>query len=77
MPRRCSTSIQSDFAARRPLRAVTEPASCTAPAYRSSFSVSVVLPASGCEMIAKVRRRAASRATGVAVVTAREGSCKR
>src|ERR1700733_3483225 len=29
-----------------------------APPKRSSFSVSVVLPASGCEMIAKVRRRA-------------------
>ena len=41
-------------------RAVTDPASPTAPAYSSSFSVRVVLPASGCEMIAKVRRRAAS-----------------
>src|ERR1700733_14551712 len=29
-----------------------------APPNSSSFSVSVVLPASGCEMIAKVRRRA-------------------
>ena len=49
------------------------------PAYSSSFSVSVVLPASGCEMIAKVRRRAASRAIrpASAVVTAREGSGKR
>ena len=61
MPRRCSTSIQSDFAVRRPPRPLTEPASSTAPAYSSSFSVSVVLPASGCEMIANVRRRAASR----------------
>ena len=60
MPRRFSTSIQSDVAAFWPLRAVTEPASPTAPAYSSSFSVSVVLPASGCEMIANVRRRAAS-----------------
>jgi hypothetical protein len=29
------------------LRAVTEPASCTAPPYRRNFSVNVVLPASG------------------------------
>ena len=43
-------------------RALTDPApeeSC--PPYRSSFSVSVVLPASGWEMMAKVRRLAASR----------------
>ena len=32
MPRRCSRSIQSDVAARWPRRAVTEPASATAPA---------------------------------------------
>jgi hypothetical protein len=32
-----------------------------APAESRSFSVSVVLPASGCEMIAKVRRLATSR----------------
>ena len=31
-----------------------------APPKRSSFSVRVVLPASGCEMMAKVRRRATS-----------------
>jgi hypothetical protein len=31
------------------------------PPNNSSFSVSVVLPASGCEMIAKVRRRDISR----------------
>ena len=31
-----------------------------APENSSSFSVSVVLPASGCEMIAKVRRRRTS-----------------
>ena len=57
MPRCFSSSIQSDVVARWFLRAVTEPASCTAPPYRSSFSVSVVLPASGWEMMAKVRRR--------------------
>ena len=63
MPRRRSSSIQSDVAAFCPRRAVTEPASPTAPAYSSSFSVSVVLPASGCEMMANVRRRAASCTT--------------
>src|SRR3954447_14004312 len=36
-----------------------------APAYSSSFSVSVVLPASGWEMMAKVRRRATSRSSSV------------
>ncbi|BBC00724.1 hypothetical protein BE61_61830 [Bradyrhizobium elkanii USDA 61] len=35
-----------------------------APPNSSSFSVSVVLPASGCEMIAKVRRRATSSESG-------------
>src|SRR6266516_7468749 len=56
MPRFRSSSIQSDVVARWFLRAVTEPASCTAPPYSSSFSVNVVLPASGCEMMANVRR---------------------
>jgi hypothetical protein len=55
MPRFFSSSIQSDVVARWFLRAVTEPASCTAPPYSSSFSVNVVLPASGCEMMANVR----------------------
>jgi hypothetical protein len=36
---------------------LTVPAIWIAPPNSSSFSVSVVLPASGCEMIAKVRRR--------------------
>src|SRR5437899_12572704 len=57
MPRWRSNSIQSDVVARWFLRAVTEPASWTAPPYRRNFSVSVVLPASGCEIIANVRRR--------------------
>src|SRR5687768_17334587 len=57
MPRFRSSSIQSEVVARWFLRAVTEPASCTAPPYNSSFSVNVVLPASGCEMMANVRRR--------------------
>ena len=73
MPRRRSSSIQSDVAARRPRRAVTDPASATAPAYSSSFSVSVVLPASGCEMMAKVRRRAASSTTRPFSTTALAG----
>ena len=57
MPRFFSISIQSDVALWPPRRALTEPASRIAPPYSSSFSVSVVLPASGCEMIANVRRR--------------------
>ena len=50
--------IQSEVAALRPFLARTMPASWMAPPYHRSFSVSVVLPASGCEMMAKVRRRA-------------------
>ncbi len=57
MPRCFSISIQSLVAWRDALRAFTEPAIWIAPENSSSFSVSVVLPASGCEMIAKVRRR--------------------
>ena len=45
----------------RALRDFTDPAIWIAPPNSSSFSVSVVLPASGCEMIAKVRRRWVSR----------------
>jgi hypothetical protein len=36
---------------------LTSPANWIAPPNSKSFSVSVVLPASGCEMIANVRRR--------------------
>ena len=60
MPRCFSTSIQSEVACRALLRALTVPASWIAPPKSSSFSVSVVLPASGWEMIANVRRRATS-----------------
>ena len=60
MPRSFSSAIQSEVAWRAALRPFTEPAIWIAPPNSSSFSVSVVLPASGCEMIAKVRRRAAS-----------------
>src|SRR5512135_1160401 len=57
MPRCFSISIQSEVAWREALRAFTEPAIWIAPENSSSFSVSVVLPASGWEMMAKVRRR--------------------
>src|SRR5690606_16617126 len=63
MPRSFSSAIQSEVAWRAALRPLTEPAIWIAPPNSSSFSVSVVLPASGCEMIAKVRRRAASVGT--------------
>ena len=64
MPRCFSISIQSLVAWRDALRAFTEPAIWIAPENSSSFSVSVVLPASGCEMIAKVRRRRTSLPSG-------------
>ena len=57
MPRCFSISIQSEVAWRAALRALTEPAMLIAPENSKSFSVSVVLPASGWEMMAKVRRR--------------------
>ena len=56
MPRSRSTFIQSEWARRASPRAFTAPASWIAPPNSNSFSVRVVLPASGCEMIAKVRR---------------------
>src|SRR6202035_4339158 len=64
MRRCCSSRIQSEVAWRAALRPLTVPAIWIAPPNSSSFSVSVVLPASGCEMIAKVRRRATSVASG-------------
>ena len=63
MPRCFSISIQSEVAWRAAFRALTEPAWRMAPPYSSSFSVSVVLPASGWEMMAKVRLRATSAAS--------------
>ena len=60
MPRSFSIAIQSEVAWRAALRPLTVPASWIAPPNSRSFSVSVVLPASGCEMIAKVRRLAVS-----------------
>jgi heme oxygenase len=62
MPRCFSISIQSDVAWRAALRAFTLPAIWMAPENSSSFSVSVVLPASGWEMMANVRRRRTCRA---------------
>ena len=65
MPRCCSSRIQSEVAWRAALRPLTVPAIWMAPPNSSSFSVSVVLPASGCEMIANVRRRRISAASSV------------
>ena len=62
MPRSCSIFIQSDLARRASPRALTRPAAWIAPPSSSRCSVSVVLPASGWEMIAKVRRRRACAA---------------
>src|SRR5436190_24115269 len=62
MPRSRSIFIQSDWVRRAWPRARTAPAARMAPPASSRFSVRVVLPASGCEMIAKVRRRAACAA---------------
>ena len=74
MPRCFSISIQSEVAWRDALRAFTVPAIWIAPENSSSFSVSVVLPASGWEMMAKVRRR---RTSGLSSVMGREVSFTR
>ena len=57
IPRCCSSRIQSEVACRVALRPLTVPAIWIAPPNSSSFSVNVVLPASGCEIIANVLRR--------------------
>jgi len=57
---RCGVSRTSEVACRAERRALTSPASWMAPPNSSSFSVSVVLPASGCEMMAQLRRRSTS-----------------
>ena len=64
MPRSRSIFIQSERVLRRSPLAFTCPARLMAPPNSSSFSVSVVLPASGWEMIANVRRRATSSESG-------------
>jgi hypothetical protein len=57
MARSRSTAIQSERTRRRSPRALTSPANGIAPPNSGSFSVKMVLPASGCEMISNVRRR--------------------
>ena len=56
MPRSSSTAVQSERTRGRSPRALTSPARWIPPPNSSNFSVNVVLP--GCEMMAKVRRRA-------------------
>jgi hypothetical protein len=60
MPRCFSISIQSLWHGGWPCAPSREPAIWIAPENSNSFSVSVVLPASGWEMMAKVRRRRVS-----------------
>src|SRR5467141_2599908 len=57
MPGCCSSRIQSEVAWRVALRPLTVPAIWMAPPNSRSFSVRVVLPASGWEMMANVLRR--------------------
>src|SRR6202047_2177086 len=64
MPRCCSRRIQSEVAWRGALRPLAGPAIWMAPPNSSSFSVKVVLPASGWEMMAKVRLFLISPANG-------------
>ena len=54
IPRSCSTFIQSLVANFPVFFPFTVPASRIAPLKYNNFSVSVVLPASGCEIIANV-----------------------
>src|ERR1700741_69106 len=76
MPRCCPSRIQSEVAWRAALRPLTVPAIWIAPPNSSSFSVSVVLPASGCEMIAKVRRRWTSAARSAITVARRSAAAR-
>ena len=72
MPRSFSMSIQSETACFELAFPLTEPAVWMLPEYSSSFSVSVVLPASGCEMIANVRRDAmCSASVGMGFLSAK------
>ena len=57
IPRCFSSSIQSEVARRWSPRALTAPAKLIASPYRRSFSVSIVFPVSGWEIIAKLWRR--------------------
>ena len=56
IPLSFSISIQSDTACLAALRPLTVPARLMAPPYSRNFSVSVVFPASGWDMIANVLR---------------------
>ena len=56
MPLWRSISMKSEVAVLRILLLLTAPATCIAPPKRSSFSVSVVFPASGWLMMANVLR---------------------
>src|ERR1700680_637878 len=64
IPRSRSIFIQSERVVRRSPLALTWPARLLAPPNSSSVSVSVGFPASGGEMMAKVRRRPTSTASG-------------
>ena len=68
MPRSCSISIQSEITPLRSPLPWTAPAEVIASVCSASASVSVDLPASGWEITANVRRRAASRLTSLAPV---------
>ena len=57
MPRCFSMAIQSEVAWRSDFLAFTVPATWMILPSNSNFSVIVVLPASGCEIIASTRRR--------------------
>src|SRR5579871_146343 len=74
MPRSRSIAIQSERARRCSPRARTAPAIWMAPPNSNSFSVSVVLPASGCEMMAKVRRSSIAEAMSLILISGRTGS---
>ncbi len=69
MPRVRSISIQSLVTPLRPDLPCTAPAESITSACSASASVSVDLPASGCEMTANVRRRAVSASTWCASLT--------
>jgi len=71
MPRSFSICMKSERVRRASPLARTCPAIWIAPPKSRNFSVSVVLPASGCEMMAKVRRRAISGGSAGRLV----GSC--
>ena len=66
----------SEVACRAERRALTSPASWIAPPYSSSFSVSVVLPASGWLMMAQLRRFPTSAARRAASYACNAQRCR-